>query len=143
MKSLQMTAPKPAKGTHIQRDKGLIYFVEALGLDRLKLGYTTGRFDARLAVVQTGSPVRIQPLLIWRHATKADEQQLHRLFAKWRHHGEWYELNFNVLCHMEMLEDSPQHDTLVWPEALAAIRERLIAQVFDKNRRIEQNGGLL
>jgi hypothetical protein len=80
------------KGKHRHPERGMIYFVEAVGLDRIKIGYTTGMFQARLAVIQTGSPVEIRPLMVMKDRSKLEEAVLHREFVQWRTHGEWYKL---------------------------------------------------
>jgi len=68
----------------------MIYIVEAQGLQKIKMGFTSVTFGARLAVIQTGSPVWIIPLLVWPGATKREEMLMHQAFEGDRFQGEWY-----------------------------------------------------
>jgi hypothetical protein len=71
--------------------KGLVYFIEAVGTGRVKIGFTTD-LTTRLHKLQTASAV---PLCVVRtvDGTKQLEAALHR---KWTHHrlgGEWFDLS--------------------------------------------------
>lgn len=92
-----------AKYEHAIRDVGLIYFVLAEGLELIKIGYTTAGFKARLAVIQTGSPVPIKPLVVWKSRTMTDERNLHNRFRRWRQHGEWYDYAIEIRGYLEDL----------------------------------------
>jgi len=70
--------------------EGLIYVVGVDGWPYTKIGFTKGAFAARLAVIQTGCPLRIVPWLVWKARTKRDEMALHKAFAPWHLQGEWY-----------------------------------------------------
>lgn len=67
----------------------MIYFIEAVGADRLKIGYTLSQPEKRLKEIQTGCPHKLQVLF----AIEGDqngEKELHRTFAHLRESGEWF-----------------------------------------------------
>jgi hypothetical protein len=74
--------PKPPKG-HI------VYFV---GGDEgpVKIGWTQQPIKERLKCIQNGSPIKLNVLAI-QPAKKAREKVYHRMFAKHRLRGEWFE----------------------------------------------------
>lgn len=106
------------KGQHRQPDRGLIYFVEAVGLDRLKIGYTSGKIQARLAVIRTGSPVEIRPLLVLKDKAPQDEAALHRLFRPYRSHHEWYVAAPALVQYIADLCATKGDDQVQWTEHL-------------------------
>ena len=74
----------------------LVYFVEAAG--RIKIGYShTKTLFLRMGQLEVNCPV--MPMLLavipctGKVRAKRDEAALHKQFAKWRHHGEWFEAN--------------------------------------------------
>ena len=121
------------KGKHTRREKGLIYFVEAEGLNRLKIGYTQGKFAARLAVIQTGSPVDIKPLLVWKDKTELDERDLHQMFKKYRLHGEWYVGHIKIYDHILMVANRSEE------EGDAVVYLKNLSHAYDEAARICQN----
>ncbi len=68
----------------------MIYFIEAVGVGHIKIGFTDS-LDAsdRLTTLQTGSPVPLR-LLGTIPGTLDDEKDLHRRFASARGVGEWF-----------------------------------------------------
>ena len=72
----------------IEPQKSVVYFVEAVGLDKVKIGTTT-RIKSRLAAMQTGSPVRLE-LLGHLDGSTVTEADMHRRFEHLRLHGEWF-----------------------------------------------------
>lgn len=70
-----------------ERD-GVVYFIEAMGMDLVKIGYTT-RFDQRLANILSFSPVAIRVLGELQGGPQR-EQEIHNLFDATRNHGEWF-----------------------------------------------------
>ena len=69
---------------------GMVYFIEALGLDLVKIGYTEGS-GKRVASVAQGCPVNCR-LLRTIKGGFAVEKLLHRRFAEHRSRGEWFRL---------------------------------------------------
>lgn len=68
----------------------MIYFVEAVGVGNIKIGFT-GADDVQFRIdqLQTGCPVPLR-LLNAVPGTEQDEKDLHRRFAANRVHGEWF-----------------------------------------------------
>jgi hypothetical protein len=76
------------KGSQHWRRPGVIYFMGAG--DLVKIGFTTD-LKRRLTMVQVGCPTPIT-LIGTIPGTPVVEKNLHRLFYKHRHHGEWFRL---------------------------------------------------
>lgn len=67
----------------------VVYFIEAIGANRLKIGYTVGEPEKRLKELQTGCPHKLRLV----HAIggeQSDERELHAVFAHLRENGEWF-----------------------------------------------------
>jgi hypothetical protein len=69
----------------------VVYFICALDDPDclVKIGYTSGDADGRLAQLQPSSPVRLG-LIAAVEGTRADEARLHARFARDRCRGEWF-----------------------------------------------------
>lgn len=69
---------------------GYIYAVEAVGLDRVKIGFTRN-LQSRARVLVSGSPVPLR----WLGAVKVDdaseETKIHSLLNAHRLHNEWFD----------------------------------------------------
>lgn len=67
----------------------LIYFIEAIGINRVKIGVTEV-LHKRLRMIKTYSPV---PLVLIGaiHGYKELEEEIHHKFKHLRKHGEWFE----------------------------------------------------
>lgn len=65
-----------------------VYFVEAVGLDLIKIGVASD-VDARFSALQSGSPVPLR-LLGTVPGDRKLERLFHGLFAAHRTHGEWF-----------------------------------------------------
>lgn len=70
----------------------MIYFIEAVGANRVKIGFTEGEPEARLKALQTGCPHPLR-LLVAFPGAQSVEKQLHEQFANLRTQGEWFDLN--------------------------------------------------
>ena len=71
-----------------------IYFVlaeDVIGGPRVKIGFS-GDVNQRLKDMQIGSPVKLELILSFR-APSSVEAKLHKAFAKYHIHGEWFELS--------------------------------------------------
>lgn len=73
----------------------VVYFVEAVGADRIKIGSTTN-IEHRLSTLKVGSPFPLRLLAI-RRDDGTLEAQLHRQFASNRLHGEWFRMTEDLL----------------------------------------------
>lgn len=68
--------------------KQLVYFLEAVGVNRLKIGWST-KLKKRISELQVASPVKLVHLHSERGGLKR-EKQLHERFAADWCHGEWF-----------------------------------------------------
>jgi hypothetical protein len=68
---------------------GRVYFIEAVGAERIKIGWTAGDPRTRLDSIATGSPF---PLRILAHlkGTQKIEQWMHRACKEAHAHNEWF-----------------------------------------------------
>lgn len=71
------------------KEHNYVYFVEAISTDRIKIG-TSCKPTSRLSAMKTDCPYPIKVLLLielpWQYETA-----LHRIYAEYRLHGEWFE----------------------------------------------------
>jgi hypothetical protein len=67
-----------------------VYFIEAVGLERVKIGYTEA-LVSRLAHLQISSPVRLRVLAVVK-GNRELEAKFHSRFAALRLHGEWFQM---------------------------------------------------
>jgi hypothetical protein len=69
----------------------MLYCIEAVGSDYVKLGYTidAARMGERLSSLQTGCPLELR-LLALKAGSRKSEQKLHRACARFRVRGEWF-----------------------------------------------------
>ena len=67
----------------------MIYFVEAVGADRIKIGFTDGEPEKRLAALATSSPFPMRLLCLIPGAVQS-ERDLHEAFADSRRNREWF-----------------------------------------------------
>lgn len=68
-----------------------IYFVHATGTDLVKIGFTDGNPERRVASLQTGCPHKLT-LLAAMEGTAEDEARLHSDHSAARVNGEWFRL---------------------------------------------------
>lgn len=64
-------------------------------MGQVKIGYAVDP-ERRLRQLQTGSPHRLELRRTVCPATMAQEAELHRRFAAYRDHGEWFRLTGDV-----------------------------------------------
>ena len=72
----------------------MIYFVEAIGTDRVKIGYTVD-LKVRLNTLQTGCPHELK-LIHSEEGNKRKERELHKRFFNDRTIGEWFEISDEI-----------------------------------------------
>jgi hypothetical protein len=80
---------------------GSVYFIEAVGTDMVKIGYTCNTKD-RLKKLQTASPHELR-LVASCKASFLEEQRLHSRFAHCRVRGEWFERVPEIEAEIERL----------------------------------------
>lgn len=99
--------PITKKYKPVSKQQGWVYFIQAAGNGRVKVGYTGGPVAQRLRQLQVGSPVELR-VLSTRPGTRATETALHRKLARWRSHGEWFEPSPEVMAEASRAEQIRQ-----------------------------------
>jgi len=74
----------------------MIYFLLAREIGLVKIGFTDGRLDARIAEIKTSCPHKLE-LLKTGEGSRDREADLHERYSDARKHGEWFD-------YAEMLE---------------------------------------
>lgn len=69
--------------------KGCVYFVKPIGMDFVKIGYTSGPASNRMMILQNAWPVKLR-LVNFAYAEKEVEEFLHLAFRHLHVRGEWY-----------------------------------------------------
>lgn len=72
-----------------------VYFVLAIGTNRVKIGYTRD-CDRRLNELKTSCPFGIV-VLGWKSGGPEIERVLHKRFKKYRRYREWFEVSDSIL----------------------------------------------
>lgn len=80
----------------MSRRPGRVYFIEAIGLDLVKIGWTAGEVRTRLKALQCASPVELQVCGAM-HGTLYQERGFHRRYRALRVRGEWFRLSPELL----------------------------------------------
>ncbi len=101
--------PSPADDRRVERATwraarvGQVYYVEARGADRIKIGFTAGRDPVdRVRSIQTSCPFPL--VILASHAgSMQTEQDLHRRFASERIMAcaEWFHASLELRWHIE------------------------------------------
>jgi hypothetical protein len=69
---------------------GVVYFIEAIGTDWIKVGWTrSDRLDWRLVSMQVGCPFELRVVAQYT-GLMFHERAEHRRWAPWRGRGEWF-----------------------------------------------------
>lgn len=82
-----VVAPEPKKAQPV------VYFIEAEGQGRVKIGFTAAHPLGRLDGLRTGSAVPLRLLAVIPATSAADEAALHRRFSAHRLFREWFSLD--------------------------------------------------
>jgi hypothetical protein len=61
----------------------MIYILDAVGADVIKIGYTEQRVEKRIAALQTGCPHKLVLLAVMAGELE-DERELHQMAERWR-----------------------------------------------------------
>jgi len=86
-----------------------VYVIEAVGLDRYKIGYTND-IKTRMSALQTGCPVPIDVVCVLPCGADT-EKWLHRRFEDYRVQGEWFDLPdsaIQYLLYVSQMEELPE-----------------------------------
>jgi T5orf172 domain len=81
-----------------------VYFVEMEGENRIKIGYTAGSAERRMAQLQTGQPQKLR-LLGTIPGERDAEQGLHKEFKAYRGNGEWFFADAEVRAAIQTVID--------------------------------------
>lgn len=90
-------------------DDSCVYFVQAATTRLIKIGIANN-FQSRFCALQSMSPDKLQVMAILFGHYRQEERRLHKLFAKDRSHGEWFEPSKKLLKHIRGIQlrtDSP------------------------------------
>jgi hypothetical protein len=93
-------------GTSARRP-AYVYFVEAVGSDRIKIGKTRA-VDARLQQLQVTSPFKLRILKVIRGGVDED-LRWHDRFKHLRVHGEWFHLDPELTSAKQQAEPAPDY----------------------------------
>ncbi len=131
---------------------GWIYFVEAIGIGRIKVGYTGRRPAIRLSRLKTASPVELRPLGLMR-GSRSIEGMIHDHLASCHWRDEWFHaapllLDFisekaspwssadDIMDRLPLVAtDWVEHEVRIGDEIVAWFEARGIEPVFNATRR--------
>lgn len=88
----------------------MIYFIEAVGLSRIKIGYSQLRNGVQLRVesMKVGCPAPMRVLYVI-EGSVVDERSLHFEFKEWRVHGEWFRASVAFRRRMKLVVNDPDY----------------------------------
>jgi hypothetical protein len=113
---------------HVSR----IYFIEAVGLSLVKIGYTVDPVKRFMGML-TMSPVPLSLLgSIWGGPQK--EAEIHAKLATFRTHGEWFKMTAEVMAIVATAETSYGSDML---NQVARVRGAALQEYLAKMKRGE------
>lgn len=96
-KPVSVSVPKPHQVSVPAKGIEIIYFLESG--DRVKIGFTTDTKE-RISALSTASPVPLK-LIGTVKGGMIYERQLHKRFAAYRRHGEWFKLTPELRAEIE------------------------------------------
>jgi hypothetical protein len=90
---------------HWHEDLGRVYFIEAVGANRIKIGYTAGEVEERRRQLQTASPFPLRALASF-PGTMHDETRLHERFSTSRAvpGSEWFHATPELRCDVALAQ---------------------------------------
>ena len=86
--------------------KRVVYFIRAGVKGRIKIGQTEN-LERRFKSLQTASSVMLKLLGCIDDPERSLEKELHLKFAEWRHHGEWFDPNAELLTFISEHAEAP------------------------------------
>lgn len=106
--------------TEVATEPGFVYCVEAAGLRRVKIGFTTGTVAKRMKSLQTACPVGLT-LLGYVRGNQRLEGQIHRDLKAYRSsdNTEWFYLTPEVIEYLERQEFFQSDRTPVCPKTIS------------------------
>lgn len=83
------------RGNKAMRQQGCVYFIGAMGMQAVKIGFTNSDPKRRLQELQTGNPHTLH-LMVVCSGTMGQEKWLHDQFDEYWIRGEWFRLEGRV-----------------------------------------------
>lgn len=84
------------RNSKYQQQTGLIYFVIASELNKIKIGFSQGSLKTRLGAMQSQSPA-ILKILGSIKGTRFEEAEFHRKFSQYHSHLEWFNVSDEIM----------------------------------------------
>jgi len=81
--------------------EGYIYFIQGGSDNLIKIGFAKD-LNGRISRLQNGSPCKLN-ILATMEGTPMLEKELHKKFAPYRRHGEWFEPAEEILNYVKAL----------------------------------------
>ena len=85
------------------RNDGFVYFIRCVGTPFVKIGFTRGRPEARVAALQVGCPLTLA-VSGTDYGPPSLERHYHYRFRKCRIHGEWFAMNRELSAFVAEME---------------------------------------
>lgn len=120
----------------------MIYFIEAVGANLLKIGFTDRDPEERLKELQTGCPHRLRVVGVWDEPASCEKYH-HEQWQHLRETGEWFRIDERLRGYMWWLEfckpytDDRVHCSRGDAALVGAGLDRLAAQVAALEERNE------
>lgn len=92
----------PKTGELVFKEPGYVYLVEAVGLNRVRIGWTANP-DRRPGELVRHNPYPLNFLALM-PGDKVDESHLQFILSEWRLHDDWFELTNNIREYVEHLK---------------------------------------
>lgn len=107
----------------------MVYFIEAVGVGLVKIGFTDGEPEVRLRQLQTGCPHKLRLRMAFA-AERSVEQWCHEKFGHLRTGGEWFQLTLEIEAFIAAVR-------WVWPkqDRIEARLDRIEARLADLESR--------
>lgn len=89
-----------------------VYFIKAVGSNKVKIGFTSRTPKKRLQQIKTGCPEELELVHLIPDGTKEDEKAFHKQFQRSRLHLEWFQYRPEVAEYLGdfSLEETPPVD---------------------------------
>jgi hypothetical protein len=96
--------PEPPQVTKQPR-RVFVYFLKPVGIERVKIGFTTREVKARMNLLSVGCPAPLECLLVLSCESSATERVIHEFLDRYRVEGrtEWFHLKEPVVQFIECL----------------------------------------
>lgn len=100
------------------KGRGYVYFIQSSHGGPIKIGFSTNP-EHRLATLQTANPHPLKLLAVL-PGIKETEKDLHAMFGRSKHHGEWYEATRDLIRFIGLVKAACCHPTSI-DESIVAV----------------------